>query len=69
MAVWSRLNFDMSGVRPELQGVPQDVYTADEAARYHVASASIQKDLTRLAMELLQLPVSHACLMCCTLCD
>ena len=46
---------DMSCVRPELQGLPQDVYTAEEAVRYHAASASIQKDLTRLALELLQL--------------
>ena len=48
---------------PELQGLPQDVYTAEEAVRYHAASASIQKDLTRLALELLQLPVSCSCLM------
>ena len=54
--------------RPESQGAPQDVYTAEEAVRYHAASASIQKDLTRLALELLQLPVSDSC-MCCNLCS
>eukprot|EP00891_Asterochloris_glomerata_P008386 jgi/Astpho2/8386/Aster-x1494 len=42
-----------------IQGLPQDVYTAEEAVRYHAASASIQKDLTRLALELLQLPVGQ----------